>query len=296
MNKVIFICPAGRQKCLEIQLLYMKNLLDLDIVFEYHIWDFAWSKEDSDYISNLPLIHSKIKIKKSPYTNAKRGNGIASKQFAYFLHDFYKFEEYKNYIFIKLDDDVCFIDTKNFTKFVDGRKKSSAFLYSANIINNDHNEKHNFDKIHSEFLSDYKAILEKNNTKENEIFSNEKRLSINFVSFMGHDLKFINEHFSNGKGSNDEWRLCHIIPKQLQRQNEICLYMTVVHYAFGGIINDKYLNPYNNVFNQSHRPLARRLQRKNDHEPARLRRGAPAPRVRLRRGGPAPRRPLNQLK
>ena len=34
--------------------------------------------------------------------------------------------------------------------------------------------KHNFDKIHSEFLSDYKAILEKNNTKENEFFQTKK--------------------------------------------------------------------------------------------------------------------------
>jgi len=226
----------------------MKNILDLDIVFEYHIWDFAWSQEDSDYISTLPLIHPKIKIKKSPYTGAKRSGQTASKQFAYFLHDFYKFEEYKNYIFIKLDDDLCFIDTKNFVKFVDGRKKSSAFLYSANIINNDCTRKDNFDKYNTEFLSDYEAILEKNNTKENEIFSNEKRLSINFVSFMGHDLKFINEEFSNGVGSNDEWRLCHVIPTQLQRQNEICLFMTVVHYAFGGVINDKYLNSYKNLY------------------------------------------------
>lgn len=244
MSKVIFICPAGRQKCLFVQLLYMRKLLNLDIVFEYHIWDFAWSKEDSDYISNLPLIHSKIKIKKSPYSDAKRAGDIASKQFAYFLHDFYKFEEYKNYIFIKLDDDVCFIDTRNFIRFVNGRKESSAFLYSANVINNDLTKTSDFDKIHSDFLTDYKAILENNNTERIEFFSNEKRLSINFVSFMGSDLEFINKEFSNGVGSNDEWRLCHTIPKRLQRQNEICLYMNVVHYAFGGIINDKYLDDY----------------------------------------------------
>ena len=255
MNEVIFICPAGREKCLSIQLLYMKKILDLDIVFEYHIWDFSWSKKDSEYISTLPSIHSKIKIKKSPYTNATRNGDIASKQFAYFLHDYYKFEDYKNYIFVKLDDDITFIDTKNFTRFIDGRKKSNAFLYSSNVINNDHTKKRNmvyFDNLHTHFLSNYKTILEKNNTKGIETFSNEKRLSINFVSFMGRDLEFINKQFSSGIGHHDEWQLCHIIPKELARQNEICLYMTVVHYEYGGQINKKYLNSYINLYQNIH--------------------------------------------
>ena len=252
MDKVIFICPAGRKKIFSIQLLYMKKLLELDIVFEYHIWDFSWSEEDSEYISKLSLLHPKIKIKKAPYTEATRGGKVASKQFAYFLHDYYKFEEYKNYIFIKIDDDICLIDTKNFIRFVNGRKQSNAFLYSANIINNDTTKIKDFDKIHTNFLTNYNTILKNNTAKAIEFFSNEKRLSINFVSFLGCDLEHINKEFSNGIGSNDEWRLCHIIPKHLGRQNEICLYMTAVHYAFGGKISDKYLNSYKNIYEIIH--------------------------------------------
>ena len=250
MNKVILFCPGGRKNILSIQLLNMVKILDYDIVFEYHIWDFSWTEEDSFYISQLHNIHPKIKIKTSPYNNASRAGEVASKQFAYFLCSYYNFETYCDYIFIKVDDDICFIDTNNFEKFVDGRIKSNSFLYSANVINNNHLVTSDFDNLHNEFINNYNNILNKNNLKNSELFSNEKRLSINFVSFLGKDLKYINKEFSNGIGSNDEWRLCHTIPKILGRHNEICLFMTVVHYAFGGYINSKYLNNYINIVNQ----------------------------------------------
>jgi hypothetical protein len=246
-NKVILFCPGGRKNILSIQLLYILKILDLDIVFEYHVWDFSWNKEDSEYISQLQNIHPKLKIKYSPYINASRAGEVASKQFSYFLSDYYKFEIYYDYIFIKLDDDICFIDINNFEKFIDGRIKSNSFLYSANVINNNYLAYSDFDYLNNDFINNYDNILKKNNIKNSEIFSNEKRLSINFVSFLGKDLKYINKEFSNGIGSNDEWRLCHTIPKMLGRDNEICLFMTVVHYAYGGYINPKYLNNYINI-------------------------------------------------
>jgi len=127
------------------------------------------------------------------------------------------FEKYTH--FIKLDDDICFIDINNFEKFIEGRLKSNSFLYSANVINNNHLSQHEFDNLHKNFITNYENILNKNNTKDIEIFSNDKRLSINFVSFLGKDLKYINEEFSNGIGSNDEWRLCHDIPTRIGKQN-----------------------------------------------------------------------------
>jgi len=249
-NKVILFCPGGRKNILSVQLIYLLKIIDLDIIFEYHIWDFSWTEEDSDYISQLNSIHPKIKIKYSPYKNASRAGEIASKQFSYFLYEYYKFEKYYDYIFIKLDDDICFIDIHHFEKFIDGRIKSNSFLYSANVINNNYLEGNEFDKLHNNFIFNYDTILKENSTKNIETFSNEKRLSINFVSFLGKDLKYINEEFSNGIGSNDEWRLCHDIPKKLERENEICLFMTVVHYSFGGYIDKKYIDNYINIGNK----------------------------------------------
>lgn len=243
-DKVIFVCPGGRQNILSVQLMYMLKILDLDVVFEYHIWDFSWNESDSNYISQLTDIHPKIRVKYSPYSNASRAGEIASKQFAYFLSEYYKHDTYSDYIFIKLDDDICFIDVTQFEKFVEGRRTSKAFLYSANIVNNYYLGGDNFDTIHNAFISNYNNVLSRNHAKNIETFSNENRLSINFVSFLGSDLKYINDEFSNGVGSNDEWRLCHTIPKRLDRDNEICLFMTVVHYAFGGHINPVYIDRY----------------------------------------------------
>jgi len=247
-NNVILFCPGGRESVLRIQIKYMLMLLELEIVYEYHIWDFSWSKSDSDFISTLGDLHPKIKIKHSPYKNAERAGQVASKQFSYFLHDYYNYETYKDYIFVKLDDDITYIDTYSFEKFIEGRRNSNSFLYSANIINNNGEEPHLFHSIHRDFINNHKAILKKNRCKQISKFSNENRLSINFVSFLGEDLKYINKEFSNGVGSNDEWRLCHVIPKMLDRQNEICLFMSVVHYAYGGYIDNIYLNHYLEIY------------------------------------------------
>ena len=246
-TKVVFICPGGRKNILSVQLMDMMKILDLDIVFEYHIWNFSWNEEDYNYISNLNTLHDKIKIKYSPYEKSSRGGEVASKQFAYFLAEYYNYETYKDCIFVKLDDDICFIDTKWFEKFINGRILSNSFLYSANVVNNNCLESQKFNLIHTDFLSRRQEILEKNAEKGIETFSSDNRLSINFVSFLGSDLKYINEEFSNGVGSNDEWRLCHCIPKRINRENEICLFMTVVHYSYGGRIDPIYISNYENL-------------------------------------------------
>lgn len=243
---VILFCPAGRQSVLSIQLQYMKKLLHLPIIHEYHIWNVSWNEQDSAYLSTLEAIHPKIKIKTTPYSGSSRASDTASKQFSYFLHDYYKHEQYKDYIFVKLDDDIVFIDNDMFERFIEGRRNSTSFLYSANIINNNCHNPHAFHSIHQSFLQ--QLPLEKNRKKDIEIFSNQTRMSINFVAFLGSDLCYINDEFSNGVGSNDEWRLCHTIPHNLGRENEIALYMTVVHYAFGGHIDPAYLPAYQHLY------------------------------------------------
>ena len=246
---VILFCPAGRQPVLSIQLQCMKPILDLPLIHEYHIWNVAWNDQDREYVSTLESIHPKIKVKTTPYGNASRANSVASSQFSYFFHDYYKYAQYKDYIFVKLDDDIVFVDHSMFEQFIEGRKNSTAFLYSANVINNDHTNPHAFDSVHQTFLQQSTERLEKNRKKGVVLFSHQLRLSINFVAFMGSDLCHINDEFSNGIGSNDEWRLCHEIPKRLGRENEIALYMSVVHYAFGGHIHHTYLNAYHQLVN-----------------------------------------------
>lgn len=249
-TKIIIFCPAGRKNMLEVQLLNILKLLDLDVVHEYHIWDVSWCKEDSDFISGLDKLHSKIRIKHTPFTNASRAGQVASQQFAYILCDFYNYDEYSAYNFVKLDDDIAFVDANNFTKFIEHREKSDAFLCSANVVNNNHllQDDRTFYAIHTDFTNNYNEILEKNNKKDAIVFSNDARLSINFVSFLGKDLKHINAEFSNGIGSGDEGRLCNDVAKRLNRQNEICLFFTVVHYKFGGRIDPKFISHYKEIY------------------------------------------------
>ena len=47
MTPVILVTCAGRQTRMEILTQYIRRALDLGIIDEWHIWDFARSAEDS---------------------------------------------------------------------------------------------------------------------------------------------------------------------------------------------------------------------------------------------------------
>ena len=237
MKKVILWCPAGRQKYMEVQIHYVKKLIEkYDFIERYDIWDVSWSSDDSKYLKTLNKIHSKISIRETPYENAKRAGEIASKQFAYIYHDAYPSEKYYDYIFVKLDDDIIYLDVDNFDKFIEIRSKDeSSFLVSANVINNNYKDHHSVIKIHDEFFKEFDYFKNKKiDETNNEIFACDHRLSINFASYLGSDLHHIKSEFSNGIGSNDEWRLSSIIPKRLNKQNLIVSDYYVSHFTFGG--------------------------------------------------------------
>jgi hypothetical protein len=235
---VILFCPAGRKTTLEIQIKYTLKLLEYfdDLIARYDIWDVAWTEEDSTYIKTLSQLHPKIRVLYTPYVGGgKRGGETASKQFAFIYSTYYRHEIYKDYIFVKLDDDIVFIDIAMFPFFIQHRVQSDAFLFSANIINciGDTPPEY-FVDIHQDFLMNFGAIL--SNHRLNKTITPHDRefvLSINFVSFLGKDLEKINLEFSDGTGAMDEFRLYHKIPDYYDLQNEIDGSFTAVHYSYG---------------------------------------------------------------
>ena len=241
-KKTIFHCFAGRKQYMEIQLHYMIKILNkYEFVSHYDIWNFAWTPEDRAWIRTLDTLHPKIRVRNAPdFGDAKRANNVASKQFAYFFTKAYPVGQYYDYLFVKIDDDVVYIDVEKFDEFIDIRiDNPHAFLISADVINNNLSIK-NPTNLHMEFISNIKDIT----LKDLEVIKHptENRLSINFVSWLGSDLESIEIEFGNGVGSDDEWRLCNTIPIKLNRKNLITKNFHCAHFSFGSQVNTKEFN------------------------------------------------------
>ena len=240
-SKTIITCFAGRKEYMEIQVQYIIKLLNkYDFIESYDIWDFSWSEIDSKYLNTLTSLHPKIKIRQAPdYGKATRASPTGSKQYAYFFNQGYDSDAYKDYIFVKVDDDVLYIDIDNFGFFIEQRKQNAHhFLVSANVVNN------NFDiidasSIHEDFLKSISNLSSDENDKKTIEYPNTSRLSINFCSWLGKDLPLIVEEFSDGIGFNDEWRMCHVIPSKINKNNLIIKSYKVSHFSFGTQSFDK---------------------------------------------------------
>jgi hypothetical protein len=245
--KVIITCFAGRKDYLEVQIKYIIELLNrYSFIERYDIWNYSWSEDDFNYVNSLSGLHPRINICHSPdYGKPSRGNDVASKQFAYFFSEAYPKDQYHDYVFLKIDDDVVYVDIDRFEEFIKFRVDNDKyFLVSADVVNNQLSNT-NPESIHDEFLS----VHDKKLDLKNEIFSDNKRLSINFVSWLGSHLPEIINEFSNGVGRNDEWRLCNNVAKKMGMRNLILKNYSVVHFSFGTqtFNKEKYIKKYNEL-------------------------------------------------
>lgn len=245
--KLIITCFAGRKEYLEIQLKYIIELLNrYEFIERYDIWNFAWNESDVEYVNSLEELHPKIKVCHSPdYGMASRGNDIASKQFSHFYSKAYPHNEYKNHMFLKIDDDVLYIDINRFGNFIKERLKyPDHFLVSADVVNNQLMDI-NPSNIHNNFFK----LFPVKRKIEVEDYDTNKRLSINFVTWMGKHLPHIIEEFSNGVGRDDEIRMCKVIPNKHRLKNVIIKNYNVVHFSFGTQSFDKeeYLKKYKHL-------------------------------------------------
>lgn len=224
---------------MSIQLQHMRRLLDLPVVHSYDVWDGAWAQEDSHFIRSLNrTFHRKLVVRLTPFTNHERASEAGSRQFAYIYAKAYEARAHRDYVFVKLDDDLGYIDTPRFQAFLAARLADrDSFLLSANVINHDYTASWPRQRqIQEDFLRERESVLASRAAGSVQRFPSTKRLSFNFAAFLGTDLPHIHQEFVDGVGSQDEWRMCCVIPQRLGRQNAIDQRFTVAHYAFGGQI------------------------------------------------------------
>ena len=124
---------AGRERYLKVLKKYLDTLLRLKLIDEVHLWDYTRSDADSSYIRS---------VIKEPYILKTFNKTVDTGLYSYggpwgYFYEFYgKSEGYNNNdIVIKCDDDIVYIDVKQFPHYLKAVRDDG--LYFANIINND---------------------------------------------------------------------------------------------------------------------------------------------------------------
>lgn len=123
MTRVVAFVFGGRKANMELQMPFVYRILADHPQVEWHIWNLARSPEDAEYLNTLAS--GRILVRNDFYGQRDGFNRV----FMTYAH-----WRYTDAHFVKLDDDVVFIQTERFGKFLTAINPESVI--SANVINN----------------------------------------------------------------------------------------------------------------------------------------------------------------
>jgi len=122
----IFFMFAGRRGNLSVNLPLIRRILDDHPNVEFHLWNLARLSTDSDYIDTISgerIVPCKISSGRGAYRYLNR------------VWDHYTHSRFARYRFVKIDDDVVFLETARFGTFLDAIEVNPDVVVSANIVN-----------------------------------------------------------------------------------------------------------------------------------------------------------------
>ncbi len=148
MKCVLFIF-AGREKYLEVQRPYLETLLARFAGLEIHLWNFSRNSADNRYLQGLAQAMPRTRIFNDYYegenpiqTCSKRVGTLCacvkcrvgkwSEPYKYYAG----LPDQEETAYVKLDDDIVFIDTERFGYFVEIARSQKGKVISANVMNN----------------------------------------------------------------------------------------------------------------------------------------------------------------
>lgn len=253
ISKVVGVTPAGRKRYLEILVPFL--LQNRDTLDRHVFWLNTTNKEDLEYIKEICNLYptffscqeSKVEI-----------NGNLS------ISHFFENCVDKDTIYVRFDDDICYIDKKALKSLISFRLSNpNYFLVFGNIINNSvcsfiHQKLGalpNFapsiqndcldeigwrnsrasEEIHERFLKNLNSDSLGLYNFEKWVISDWSRFSINYFCWFGSDFAEFSGKVGvlpNGNIIEEESWLTEYYPKSLNRPNVICGKSIVSHFAF----------------------------------------------------------------
>lgn len=148
-HKTIFFVFAGRKSYLEILKKYLLLILNNFEEAELHLWNFCRNSSDDKYLRELAVSIPRTKIfnqyyqginnnttcTKSPgslCTCIKCRVGLWTEPYKFYASD----SSYRNCNFIKIDDDILFLDINKISRFIKLLSHHQSDILTANVINN----------------------------------------------------------------------------------------------------------------------------------------------------------------
>ena len=120
----------GRRENVELQLPFIHRILADNPTMEFEGWDLARDPDDSQYLRGLTE-RDRFRVR----TDFYQGDGKAMRgQNGVWRH--YAGKEYRDTVFLKLDDDVVFIETEGIPGLIQAATDKPNSVISALIINN----------------------------------------------------------------------------------------------------------------------------------------------------------------
>ena len=128
MTTVIFGF-LGRRANIELQLPFITRILAENPNVEFHVWNLAKTAEDDRYIRGLaPLERMTVR---NDFWSSCPWTGFDNVYRWYANQD-----DYADTLFVKIDDDIVFLQTGRFAQFMETARAHPGYITSAFTINN----------------------------------------------------------------------------------------------------------------------------------------------------------------
>lgn len=134
---VIIFAFHGRQANVELQMPFIRRILEEHPSATFESWNFTRTASDYAYLQTLA--GDRITVR-----NEFHGEGLP-RWGDVFRH--YAKPEFRDTIFFKLDDDVAFLESKRFNELVAAVQAHPRTIVSAETVNNGASTPHNYDLL-----------------------------------------------------------------------------------------------------------------------------------------------------
>lgn len=122
---VVLFMFAGRRGNLEVNLPLIRRILDENPGVQCDIWNLARDRADAEFLHTLTDDRIRVIHTYAPGTRRM-----------YKVWQYYAQPQYRDHLFVKIDDDVVFIETGKFADFVDAVELNPDWILSAEVVNN----------------------------------------------------------------------------------------------------------------------------------------------------------------
>lgn len=125
--RIVLFCFAGRRQNMELQLPLVRRIIDQNPDVEYHVWNLAHTEDDAAYLQTIE--GERITVIKDFHQDKpwRRFNDV-------YAH--YAGPGFRDCTFIKIDDDVVFVQADRFGEFVAAVADNPGRIISAQVVNN----------------------------------------------------------------------------------------------------------------------------------------------------------------